>query len=93
LVQAFLKKWWVESDFKAPNLPLSLRLKGSGCHYNLVCSRRISRIIFYQVDLNPKQIQQTFCEEDNRDVYADIQKLPKVNPERDGKKSLNIQKK
>jgi hypothetical protein len=30
LVQAFLKKWWVESDFKAPNLPLSLRLKVSG---------------------------------------------------------------
>ena len=28
LVQAFLKKWWVESDFKASNLPLSLRLKG-----------------------------------------------------------------
>jgi hypothetical protein len=23
LVQAFLKKWWVESDLKAPNLPLS----------------------------------------------------------------------
>jgi hypothetical protein len=33
LVQVFLKKWWVESDFKAPNLPLSLQLKGSGCHY------------------------------------------------------------
>jgi hypothetical protein len=30
LVQAFLKKWCVESDFKAPNLPLSLRLKVSG---------------------------------------------------------------
>jgi hypothetical protein len=30
LAQAFLKKWWVESDFKAPNLPLSLRLKVSG---------------------------------------------------------------
>jgi hypothetical protein len=29
LVQAFLKKWWVESDFKAPILPLSLRLKVS----------------------------------------------------------------
>jgi hypothetical protein len=29
LVQAFLKKWWVESDFKAPNLPLSVRQKGS----------------------------------------------------------------
>ena len=27
LVQAFLKKLWVESDFKAPNLPLSLRFK------------------------------------------------------------------
>ena len=27
-------KWWVESDFKALNLPLSLRLKVSGCHYN-----------------------------------------------------------
>jgi hypothetical protein len=34
LVQAFLKKWWVESDFQAQNLPLALRLKGSGCHYN-----------------------------------------------------------
>ena len=27
LVQAFQKKWWVESDFKAPNIPLSLRSK------------------------------------------------------------------
>jgi hypothetical protein len=36
LVEAFLKKWWVESDFKAPNLPLSLRLKVSGCHYNII---------------------------------------------------------
>ena len=36
MVQAFLKKWWVESDFKAPNLPLSLRLKVSGCHYNSI---------------------------------------------------------
>jgi hypothetical protein len=27
LVQAFLKKWWVESYFKAPNLPLSIRFK------------------------------------------------------------------
>jgi hypothetical protein len=36
LVQAFLKKWWVESDFKAPNLPLSLRFKGSGCRYNII---------------------------------------------------------
>jgi hypothetical protein len=27
---------WVESDFKAPNLPLSLRFKGSGCHCNSI---------------------------------------------------------
>jgi hypothetical protein len=33
LIQAFPKKWWVESDCKAPHLPLSLRFKGSGCHY------------------------------------------------------------
>ena len=36
LVQAFLRKWWVESNFKTPNLPLSLRFKGSGCHYNSI---------------------------------------------------------
>ena len=34
LVQAFPKKWWVESDLTAPNHPLPLRLKGSGCCYN-----------------------------------------------------------
>ena len=36
LIQAFLKKWWVESDFKAPNLSLPLRLKVFGCHYNSI---------------------------------------------------------
>jgi hypothetical protein len=36
LVQEFLKKWWVESDIKAPNLSLSLRLKVSGCDYNSI---------------------------------------------------------
>jgi hypothetical protein len=36
LVQAFLKKLWFESDFKAANLPLSLRLKVSGCHYKSI---------------------------------------------------------
>jgi hypothetical protein len=39
LVQAFLMKWWVESDFKAPNLQLSLRLRGSGCHYNSIYNK------------------------------------------------------
>ena len=36
LVQAFPKKWWVESDLTAPNLSLSLRFKGSGCHCNSI---------------------------------------------------------
>ena len=36
LVQAFPKKWWVESDCTASNLPLPLRLKGSGCHSNII---------------------------------------------------------
>jgi hypothetical protein len=26
---SYIMYWWVESDFKAPNLPLSLRFKGS----------------------------------------------------------------
>ena len=39
LVQAFPKKWWVESDFTAPNLPLPLRLKGSGCHNNSIVNK------------------------------------------------------
>ena len=33
LVQAFPKKWWAESDFTAPNLPLPLWLKG----FNFTC--------------------------------------------------------
>ena len=36
LVQAFPKKWWVESDLTAPNPPLSLWLKGSDCHYDSI---------------------------------------------------------
>jgi hypothetical protein len=48
LVQAFLKKWWVESDFKAPHLLLSLRLKVSGCHYNSIynntCTKQVKQL-------------------------------------------------
>jgi hypothetical protein len=36
VMTAYPKKWWVESDFKVPNLPLSLRLKVPGCHYNSI---------------------------------------------------------
>jgi hypothetical protein len=47
LVQAFLKKWWVESDFKAPNLPLSLLLKGSGSHRRVASiSANIYQLIY-----------------------------------------------
>jgi hypothetical protein len=51
LVQAFLKKWWVESDFKAPNLPLSLWLKVSGCHYKILFIRSLKKFIFRYQDL------------------------------------------
>jgi hypothetical protein len=33
LVQAFLKKWWVESDFKAPNLPLGAMVNYSDLQF------------------------------------------------------------
>jgi hypothetical protein len=36
LVQEFPKKLWVELDFTAPNLPLSLWFKASGSHYNSI---------------------------------------------------------
>ena len=36
MVQAFLKKWGVESDFKAPNLTLSLRHKCSGIQRKII---------------------------------------------------------
>ena len=43
-----LKKWWVESDFKAPNLLLSIRLKVSGCHYNSIynntCTKQVKQL-------------------------------------------------
>jgi len=43
LVQAFPKKLWVESDFTAPNLPLPLWLKGSGCHYNSIFNNTVTK--------------------------------------------------
>jgi hypothetical protein len=52
VVQAFLKKWWVESDFKAPNLPLSLRLEGSGCHYTILYRKQTIELILKHVCCN-----------------------------------------
>jgi hypothetical protein len=42
-VQAFPKKWWVESDFTAPNLPLPLWLKGFDCHYNSIFNNTVTK--------------------------------------------------
>jgi hypothetical protein len=59
LVQAFPKKWWVESDITAPNLPLPLRVKGSGCHYRqgyekIRLIRSLKKFIFRYHDLVEK---------------------------------------
>ena len=57
LVQAFLKKWWVESDFKAPNLPLSLRFKVSSSHYNSIYNnnwtKQVKQLSVYIILLFP----------------------------------------
>ena len=55
LVQVFLKKCWVESDFKAPNLPLSLRLKVSGCHCNSKLKNILTGIV-HQISKTIKTI-------------------------------------
>jgi len=60
LVQAFLKKWWVESDFKAPNLPLSLRFKGSAVtitvfqYRNKIVGKIVVKTVPYSVNVNVK---------------------------------------
>jgi hypothetical protein len=41
LVQAFLKKWWVESDFKAPNLPFSVSAISSWCIQNILAKEKL----------------------------------------------------
>jgi hypothetical protein len=47
LVQGFPKKWWGESDFTAPNIPLPLQLKDSGCHYNSIFSNTETAYYLY----------------------------------------------
>ena len=54
LVQAFPKKWWVESDFTAPYLPLPLRLKGSGRHYNSIFNNTVLKNIIHLGQRPPK---------------------------------------
>ena len=60
LVQTFLKKWWVESDFKAPNLPLSLRLKGSAVTITVfITILEQSKIVVKAVPNPVKQMSKT----------------------------------
>ena len=71
MVQAFLKKWWVESDFKAPNLSLSLRFKGSGCHYNSIYNNTsydaTYRYIHYFYVIMPCMEVVVYCEHQERE--------------------------
>ena len=72
MVQAFLKKWWVESDFKAPNLSLSLRLKGSGCHYNSIYNNTGTN------RYNSSQRSTKFSEEGGTSVVNHLHQQPRV---------------
>jgi hypothetical protein len=57
---ACLKKWWVESDFKASNLPLSLRLRVSSCHYNIIYNnawtKQVKQLSKQYQTMNPKLV-------------------------------------
>jgi hypothetical protein len=55
-----LIRYWVESDFKAPNLPLSLRLKDSGCHYNSIYNNTWKKQV-KQLS-NQRQTQRSKCQ-------------------------------
>jgi hypothetical protein len=59
-VEAFQKKWWVESDFKAPNLPLSLRFKGSGCRGMLLVDNSVLKMYLLNSQLSLKIKSLTF---------------------------------
>jgi hypothetical protein len=73
LVQAFLKKWWVESDFKAPNLPLSLRLNviPEACR-----AHWIRYLHFYKPFVNYL-------------IYKQWKQQTKLNPKKQGKDNTN----
>jgi hypothetical protein len=73
LVQAFLKKWWVESDFKAPNLPLSLRLKVSGCHYNSIYNNTLNKtgktVVKSSTKLSEVNVKNTFTSHIDKQIF------------------------
>jgi hypothetical protein len=54
LVQAFLKKWWVESDFKAPNFPLLLRFNITVFKYRNKIGKIVVKTVPYSLNVNVK---------------------------------------
>jgi hypothetical protein len=68
LVQAFLKKWWVESDFKALNRPLSLRLKVSGCHYNSIYNKT-GKTVVKAAPNSVKEMSDTFTSHIDKKIF------------------------
>jgi hypothetical protein len=66
LVQAFLKKWWVESDFKAPNLPLSnnttFRLKDVK-ELTHAAFGKITKDVWTKAEEHVVSIEKEYCKE------------------------------
>jgi hypothetical protein len=59
LVQAFLKKWWVESDFKAPNLPLEVvRLVNIVMRSNPLALGELARLVNLVMRSNPLTLEE-----------------------------------
>ena len=69
LVQAFLKKWWVQSDFKVPNLPLSLRLKVSGCHYKRIYKNTCTKQAKQLSKLSEVNVKDTFTSRIDKQIF------------------------
>ena len=78
MVQAFLKKWCVESDFKAPNLPLSLRFKVSGYHYNSIYNNTWT-----------KQVKQLKIPKGKQNPYIEVEQTTQYIPENSELKQIN----
>jgi hypothetical protein len=60
LVPAFLKKWWVESDFKAPNLLNSIPCFRNQARILFVCKKsywyHLRRVVFNMIKIQHSRI-------------------------------------
>jgi hypothetical protein len=75
-------KLWVESDCKGPDLPLSLRLKGSGCQYNSIYNNTVILLLPLFIKC-PKATSKSFTREawlyDQTDYVRFNQMLTDIN--------------